>query len=67
MQRNLLESIGAHSTALEQAAKAVLRESLDSISVHPCDEGDDAVAARQLSKEMKALLLALTGFDPYRS
>jgi hypothetical protein len=44
------------------AAKAVLRKELDRVEVHPCDEGDDVVAARHLTQEMKILLSALTGY-----
>lgn len=61
MKRDLLEGIGADSSPLEQAAKRVLREALDQIDVHPCDEGDDSAAADLLSPEMRALLFALTG------
>lgn len=59
MRNDLLANIGADATPLAQAAKLVLREALDNIQVHPCDEGDDAVAARQLPVEMLALLNAL--------
>lgn len=61
MKRDLLVAVGANASPLEQAAKRVLREALDRVEVHPCDEGDDAIAAKQLSPEMQALLQALIG------
>tara|TARA_R110000744_G_scaffold21437_1_gene55517 strand:- start:142 stop:339 length:198 start_codon:yes stop_codon:yes gene_type:complete len=63
MQRDLLASVDANASPLEKAAKQVLREALDCIEVHPCDVGDDAVAAKQLSPELQALLQALTGHN----
>lgn len=63
MKRDLLASVGANASPLEKAAKRVLREALDCIEVHPCDEGDDAVAAKQLPPELHALLQALTGHN----
>lgn len=60
MKRDLLASVGANASPLEKAAKKVLRDALDCIEVHPCDEGDDAVAAKQLSPDLQALLQALT-------
>lgn len=63
MKRDLLASVGANASPLEKAAKQLLREALDCIEVHPCDEGDDAVAAKQLSPELRALLQALTGHN----
>ncbi|MCT5016960.1 hypothetical protein ICI41_29800 (plasmid) [Pseudomonas aeruginosa] len=63
MKRDLLASVGANASPLELAAKQVLREALDRVELHPCDEGDDAVAARQLSPEMQALLQALIGHN----
>lgn len=63
MKRDLLASIGPESSPLEKAAKQVLREALDRAETHPCDEGDDAVAAQQLTPELKALLQALTGHN----
>ncbi|WP_274644370.1 hypothetical protein [Pseudomonas serbica] len=59
MKNDLLKNIGSDASPLALAAKLVLREALDNIQVHPCDEGDDAVAARQLPVEMQALLKAL--------
>lgn len=61
MKRDLLASVGANASPLEKAAKQVLCEALDCIEVHPCDEGDDVVAAKQLSPEMQDLLQALIG------
>lgn len=61
MTRDLLEAVGANASPLEQAAKQVLREALDRVELHPCDQGDDAIAAKQLSPEMQALLQALIG------
>ncbi len=55
MKRDLLESIGLDASPLD-------REELDRVEVHPCDEGDDVVAARHLTQEMKILLSALTGY-----
>lgn len=63
MKCDLLASVGANASPLEKAAKQVLREALDGIEVHPCDEGDDAVAAKLLSPELQALLQALTGHN----
>ncbi|HIE5943627.1 hypothetical protein [Burkholderia cepacia] len=45
--------------AVVDAAKAVVREALDSVSVHPCDEHDDEVRARQLPDYMQKLYRAL--------
>lgn len=45
--------------AVVDAAKAVVREALDSVSVHPCDEHDDEVRARQLPDLMQKLYRAL--------
>lgn len=59
MKRDLLAVIGDDAPALERAAKKVLREALDNVSVHPCDQGDDAVAATHLSPELRELLAAL--------
>lgn len=61
MRRDLLESINSGASPLELAAKLVLRKALDSVDVHPCDEGDDAVSAQHLSPEMQGLLQALIG------
>lgn len=63
MKRDLLASVGVNASSLELAAKQVLREALDRVELHPCDEGDDVVAAKQLSPEMQALLHALTGHN----
>jgi hypothetical protein len=60
VKNDLLAGIGPDSSELEQAAKRVLREALDAERVHPCDEGDDAVAARKLPESMQALFIALT-------
>ncbi|HEJ4407852.1 TPA: hypothetical protein SL557_000131 [Pseudomonas aeruginosa] len=61
VKRDLLADIGEGSSPLEHAAKLVLRDALDRVEVHPCDRGDDAVAAKELSPELQALLQALTG------
>jgi hypothetical protein len=45
--------------AVVAAAKTVVREELDSVSVHPCDEHDDEVRARQLPDHMQKLYRAL--------
>lgn len=45
--------------AVVDAAKAVVREALDSVSVHPCDEHNDDVRARQLPDYMQNLYRAL--------
>ncbi len=45
--------------AVVDAAKTVVREALDSVSVHPCDEHDDEVRARQLPDYMQKLYRAL--------
>lgn len=65
MRTDLLANITQSSSSLELAAARVLREALDNIDVHPCDEGDDIVAARSLPEEMQQLLKALTGHDPF--
>lgn len=59
MPNDLLANIGADASPLAQAAKLVLRAALDNIEVHPCDEENDAVTAKQLPVEMQALLQAL--------
>ena len=41
------------------AAKIVVRDALDRVEVHPCDEHNDSVKANNLSVEMKALYDAL--------
>ena len=40
---------------LREAVLLVLRDALDKVDTHPCDENNDAVRARGLSKEMRAL------------
>ncbi|MFK4136735.1 hypothetical protein ACI2KR_31380 [Pseudomonas luteola] len=60
---DLLAGIGRDASSLEVAAKALLREALDNVEVHPCDEGNDTVAAKQLSPSLQALLKALTGYS----
>lgn len=42
-----------------RAATAVIRDALDDVQVHPCDQYDDDVKARQLPVHMHALYLAL--------
>ncbi|KWF90343.1 hypothetical protein WL95_27320 [Burkholderia cepacia] len=49
--------------AVIEAARAVLREELDDVTVHPCDQHDDDVKARRLPEHMQALYRALKG-DP---
>lgn len=63
MKRDLLASVGPDASPLELAAKLVLRKALDRVELHPCDKGDDAVAAKQLAPEMRALLEALVRYD----
>ncbi len=41
------------------AAKLVLREALDDVRVHPCDEHNDEARSRGLSSEMLALYKAM--------
>jgi hypothetical protein len=41
------------------AACAIVREALDSVTVHPCDQHNDAVRAAQLSEPMLTLYVAL--------
>jgi hypothetical protein len=53
----------AGNDLLQRAASVVLREALDDITVHPCDEGDDRVSSRQLPMSMQQLLFALTGYE----
>lgn len=64
MRNDLLVNVLIDSSPLEKAAGLVLREALDGVIVHPCDEGDDVVAARSLPESMQYLLKALTGHDP---
>ncbi|OFJ47871.1 hypothetical protein BA896_001515 [Janthinobacterium lividum] len=45
-------------SALNKAAKAVLREALDAVDVHPCDVHDDAVRAKGLFGPMADLYAA---------
>lgn len=66
MQYDILGNIGDSASPLEKAAKDVLREALDCVPMHPCDEGDDRLAAKRLSLEHQALLKALTGYDANR-
>jgi hypothetical protein len=65
MRNDLLVNVLIDSSPLEKAAGLVLREALDGVTVHPCDEGDDVVAARSLPESMQHLLKALTGHDPF--
>ena len=37
------------------AIDAVLRDALDRVDVHPCDDGDDEVRAKGLTPEMRRL------------
>jgi hypothetical protein len=46
---------GASMHEIIVAARAVVREALDSVEVHPCDEKDDAVRARSLFGPVRAL------------
>jgi hypothetical protein len=43
---------------LELAVDAVLRDALDRVEVHPCDEHNDKVKFNGLSDELKALYRA---------
>lgn len=61
MKRDLLAKIDDTASALEKAAKVVLREALEDAHVHPCDVQDDVIAARSLSEPLKKLLDALVG------
>lgn len=63
MHFDLLETVGPNASPLEKTAKRVLRAALDDAEIHPCDEGDDRVAARRLSPELQELLRALTGWS----
>lgn len=45
-------------STLNEAAKAVLREALDAVDVHPCDVNDDAVRAKGLYGPMADLYAA---------
>lgn len=65
MRNDLLAKVSENASQLEKAAAQVLREAMDNITVHPCDEGDDSVAARSLPESMQKLLTALTGHDPF--
>lgn len=65
MKHDLLASVSVSASPLERAARDVLREALDSVDLHPCDEGDDAIAAKQLSPVLQALLTALTGHKAF--
>ena len=44
---------------LERAARAVVREALDNVDVHPCDEHDDEVRGEKLYGPMRDLYDAL--------
>ena len=46
--------------AVIEAARVVVREELDAVSVHPCDEHNDGVRAVGLSKHMRKLYLAIS-------
>jgi hypothetical protein len=45
--------------AIIAAAEVVVREALDSVTVHPCDEHNDDVRADHVVDPMRALYLAL--------
>jgi hypothetical protein len=45
--------------AIIAAAEVVVREALDSVTVHPCDEHNDDVRADHVVGPMRALYLAL--------
>jgi hypothetical protein len=45
--------------AIIAAAKVVVREALDDVCVHPCDEHNDDVRSNSLCDPMRALYLAL--------
>lgn len=49
--------------ALALAAKNVLRAALDNVELHPCDRGNDDIAAQQLSPELQELYEALKDED----
>ncbi len=42
-------------SALLCAVDAVLRDALDKVDVHPCDQDDDAVKANRLNEDMLKL------------
>ncbi|MFY4709896.1 hypothetical protein [Burkholderia glumae] len=46
--------------AVLTAARAVIREELDSVTVHPCDEHNDEARAQKLCEPMLALYRAVT-------
>ncbi|WP_231755892.1 MULTISPECIES: DUF551 domain-containing protein [unclassified Burkholderia] len=45
--------------AVIEAARAVLREELDDVTVHPCDQRDDDAKVLRLPEHMQALYMAL--------
>jgi len=64
MKYDLLASVGEDASPLAIAAKRVLRTALDEVQTHPCDQGDDLVAAKSLSPEQTGLLEALIADYP---
>ena len=48
---------------LLNAVDAVLRDALDRVEVHPCDEHDDSVRAEGLIDEMKQLYIANESYN----
>lgn len=56
------EATGAASelnAGLDRAARAVVREALDNVDVHPCDEHNDEVRGSKLYGPMRELYEAL--------
>lgn len=48
---------------LHSAINLVLRDALDRVDVHPCDESNDSVRVNGLSDELKELYLAFAAVD----
>lgn len=57
--KDVAVTLARHVKQLEAAASLVLRDALDGVPVHPCDENDDAVRAKGLPEPMASLYAAM--------
>ena len=55
----LIPATAARVNAIEAAALEVLRDALDNVEVHPCDQNNDDIKAKQLSEPLQKLYRAL--------
>ena len=55
----LIPATAARVNAVEAAALAVLREALDNVEIHPCDQHNDDIKAKQLSEPLQKLYFAM--------